>query len=282
MLRIGLIDSGVGGFSILNAFLEHPTLRDTTFLYVADSGHLPYGLKSDAYIHERMVKITEFLLSHNIDALVIACNTATAVSAEKLRTQYPNLPIIAIEPAIKPAAMATKTGHIAVAATKSTLESTRLEHLIEQYAQNCIVHKVVGTNWVDLVESQNITPHSNITPLLESLEVFQQYPIDQLVLGCTHFPFLAPVLDALLPLNVALINPAQSIVQTCYHRLHITINDSETKSLDHSISQQGINPITSPAVFVTLFTTGDLESFKAQTALLNLDKTSATIFKLSI
>lgn len=268
MLRIGLVDSGIGGFSILNAFLDQPKLMDTTFLYVADSGHLPYGLKSDAYIHERMEKITNFLYARHIDALVIACNTATAVSAEKLRQQYPNLPIIAIEPAIKPAAMATKTGHIAVAATQSTLESARLQHLIDEYGQHCVVHKIVGTSWVELVESQSITPDSNITPLIESLEIFRDYPIDQLILGCTHFPFLDPILSRILPSNVTVINPANSIVQMCYKRI--------------SRVEAHMNTIKDPSVFVELFTTGDIESFKAQIALLNLSKTTPSIFKLSI
>lgn len=275
MLRIGLIDSGVGGFSILNAFLETPVLTDTTFLYVADSGHLPYGLKSDSYIHERMEKITVFLISQKIDVLVIACNTATAVSAEKLRNKYLHLPIIAIEPAIKPAALATKTGHIAVAATQSTLESDRLNQLIAQFAQHCTVHKVVGSTWVELVEAQKITPDSDISPLEESLALFQQYPIDQLVLGCTHFPFLSPVLHTLLPSSVTMIDPAHSIVQACYNRI-LSDRNLLTHNLQEATSTQH------KSMNVELYTTGNIESFTQQTQLLKLQDATTTIFPLSV
>lgn len=257
MLRIGLIDSGIGGFSILNAFLQTPIVQDTDFYYVADSGHLPYGLKTDDYIHQRMLSLTAFLQSFHIDALVIACNTATAVSAAHLRDQYPHIPVIGTEPAIKPAALATKTQHIAVAATQSTLNSKRLQRLIERFAQNCTVHKIVGTSWVELVEAQHITPTSNIETLLPSLKPFQDYPIDQLVLGCTHFPFLTPALDHILPKSVTIIDPAPSIVQECYNRLS-----------NGFIEQEDIASSLKREVNVHLFTTGNLETFTEQASLL--------------
>lgn len=259
MLRIGLIDSGIGGFSILNAFLQAPIIHDTEFYYIADSGHLPYGLKTDEYIHHRMFVLTQFLKSHHIDALVIACNTATAVSASKLREQFPQLPIIGTEPAVKPAALETKTGHIAVAATESTLNSQRLNNLIDRFTQNCEVHKIVGTSWVELVESQRITPTSNLETLQATLRVFQEYPIDQLVLGCTHFPFLKPALDHLLPASVNVIDPAPSIVQECYNRLSFSFEDDQQMMIRKNIP---------PQIEVNLFTTGDLETFTKQSALL--------------
>lgn len=257
MLRIGLIDSGIGGFSILNAFLQAPITQDTEFYYIADSGHLPYGLKSDEYIHQRMLALVSFLQTVPIDALVIACNTATAVSAAKLRQQYPHLPIIGTEPAIKPAALATKTGHIAVAATQSTLASQRLNCLIERFAKDCHVHKITGTSWVELVESQRITPTSNMDTLQPTLQPFQDYPIDQLVLGCTHFPFLIPALDHILPASVAIINPASSIVQECYNRL---ASDSSHLNKDKKA--------TPAKIALNLFTTGNLMQFTEQAALL--------------
>lgn len=256
MLRIGLIDSGIGGFSILNAFLTSESPSNAQFLYIADSGHLPYGLKSDAYIHQRMRALTVFLISQKIDALVIACNTATAVSAKKLRAEFPNIILIGTEPAIKPAAFATKTGHIAVAATKSTLNSERLNGLITRFAQNCTVHKIIGTSWVELVESQKITTSSNLSVLTETLQVFNDYPIDQLVLGCTHFPFLTPALGQLLPSPVSIIDPASSIVQECYHQLSIKFPQlpQQENIRDKKILQ--------------LFTTGSLEEFIKQSSLL--------------
>lgn len=257
MLRIGLIDSGIGGFSILNAFLQTPFTQETAFYYVADSGHLPYGLKSDEYIHQRMLSLTSFLQTQHIDALVVACNTATAVSAAKLRDQFSHLPIIGTEPAIKPAALATKSGHIAVAATQSTLNSERLNSLIQRFAQHCHVHKIIGTSWVELVESQKIMPTSNLKTLFPTLQVFDNYPIDQLVLGCTHFPFLTPALDHILPKSVSIIDPAASIVQECYNRLSYTFSNEEPHQSPEN-----------PHIEIVLYTTGNLEDFTAQSTLL--------------
>lgn len=267
MLRIGLIDSGIGGFSILNAFLKAPITQNTEFYYIADSGHLPYGLKSDEYIHQRMLSLTAYLQNYEIDALVIACNTATAVSALKLREQFPKLPIIGTEPAIKPAALATKTGHIAVAATQSTLNSARLNRLIDLFAQNCQVHKIIGTSWVELVESQRITPTSNLETLQPTLNIFQKYPIDQLVLGCTHFPFLTPALDQLLPKSVTIIDPAPSIVQECYNRLSSAVNNKKMTT-------------KRPIINISLFTTGNRESFAQQSTLLLTGDYSLSLQKI--
>ncbi len=271
MLRIGLIDSGIGGFSILRAFLEVPLSCDIEFIYIADSGHLPYGLKTPQYIHQRMQVLTAFLVTQNIDALVIACNTATAVSAVQLRDANPLLPVIGTEPAIKPAALASMTGHIAVAATQSTLESARLNALIDRYAANCTVHKIIGTSWVELVESQRITADSNLAVLQETLQVFKEFPIDQLVLGCTHFPFLEPALGTLLSDKVNIIDPAKSIVQECFNRLDLCGDIAQMK--DRYSEACG-------KVSVRLFTTGDLDVFIEQTDLLPLENISREILKL--
>ena len=265
VIKIGLIDSGIGGFSILNAFLAAAPLSDTQFIYIADSGHLPYGLKSDHYIHERMERLTATLIEQKIDALVIACNTATAVSAEKLREKYPSLIIIGIEPAIKSAALATKSGHIAVAATCSTLNSERLERLRERYSSEQMLHKIIGSKWVELVETQKLDLSTNQEILAETLIPFNQYPIDQLVLGCTHFPFLKPALKALLPESVTIIDPANAIVQECYSRImsqrpHL-MTDMRAKSLQ-------------------LLTTGEIEYFKMQLSLLEVKGIPTIIAKI--
>lgn len=273
MLRIGLIDSGIGGFSILRAFLEALPSCDIEFIYIADSGHLPYGLKTPQYIHQRMQILTAFLVTQNIDALVIACNTATAVSAVQLRDDNPLLPVIGTEPAIKPAALASVSGHIAVAATQSTLESARLNDLIERYATNCIVHKIIGTSWVELVESQRITADSNLAVLKETLQVFEAFPIDQLVLGCTHFPFLEPALGTLLSDKVNIIDPAKSIVQECFNRLDLHGHTGQIQYQDAHAHAHG-------SVSIRLFTTGDLKVFIKQSELLPLKNIPREILKL--
>ncbi len=254
-LKIALIDSGVGGFSILNSFLYSPLFPYTQFYYIADSGHLPYGLKSDDYIHQRMMILTQYLLNKEIDALVIACNTATAVSVDPLRIAFPQLPIIGVEPAIKPAAEATKTHHIAVAATLSTLNSQRLSNLIARYAQHCTIHPIIGSEWVTLVESGDFRNPEISHPILQrSLNVTWNYPIDQLILGCTHFPFLAEMIMDQIPMRVELINPAKSIVQQCYQRLRDVGKNPLTYS---TIAPQSVGSLQ-------LMTTGSLPHFTEQ------------------
>lgn len=286
MIKIGLIDSGIGGFSILNAFLAAPSLNRTQFIYIADSGHLPYGVKSDAYIHKRMERLTEELLSRKIDALVIACNTATAVSAEKLREKYPDLIIIGIEPAIKLAAMGTKSGHIAVAATLSTLQSERLENLKERFAKEQILHKIVGSEWVNLVEAQKLKPEDNREILLETLKPLFQYPIDQLVLGCTHFPFLIPALEALLPKGVTIIDPARAIVQECYSQISLRyphlIAPSSLIALDHIHNKNiaAVNEKNSDTKILQLLTTGEISNFQRQLSLLDAIGVPTKIVKI--
>ncbi|GGZ94405.1 glutamate racemase [Ignatzschineria ureiclastica] len=261
-LKIGLIDSGVGGFSILNSFLHRSLPGNSHYYYIADSGHLPYGLKSDRYIYQRMLALTQYLLTLKIDVLVIACNTATAVSVDLLRTRYPELPIIGVEPAIKPAAEMTKTMHIAVAATESTLKSQRLSNLVNRYASHCTLHPITGTKWVDLVESGEYLDSSVVDKILaKSLEVVWDYPVDQLILGCTHFPFLTEAIIRHIPERVSLINPARSIVAQCDQRLS---EIGKLASLDSNNQTEGIEP----QVHLTLMTTGNMDNFKQQVSTL--------------
>ncbi len=266
-LKIGLIDSGVGGFSILNSFLTRSLSINVDYYYIADSGHLPYGLKSEQYIHQRMLILTEYLLSLKIDALVIACNTATAVSIDLLRVQYPELPIIGVEPAIKPATELTQTMHIAVAATESTLKSQRLSNLVKRYANHCTLHPIIGTKWVELVESGNYLNSTIADSILaESLQVTWAYPIDQLILGCTHFPFLTEAIIRHTPKRVSLINPARSIVARCDQRLFeigkLPPTTAHTILMDTSTNKTVI--IGQPQINLTLMTTGNIDNFTQQ------------------
>lgn len=264
--HIGLIDSGIGGFSILQAFLKSSYFAD--YSYIADSAYLPYGLKSAEEIHSRMMQLSKYLIQEKcVDALVIACNTATAISAEKLRAQFPQSPIIGIEPAIKSAALATHSKHIAVAATAATLNSDRLQHLISRYASHLTVHKIVGTDWVTLVESGDLQTPKAESILRRSLSPFQQYPIDQLVLGCTHFPFLTSALKNILPPHITLIDPAPAIVRETFKRLR-------KKQLTPLIS-----PLSSP-YNVDLYTTGDLKPYQVQAELLTLPHHQKRVFHL--
>lgn len=186
---IGIFDSGVGGMSVLREIRK--VLPDVDIAYYADSAHCPYGEKSREYIIDRARTITDFLISEGAEAIVVACNTATAAAIATLRSEYPDVPFVGMEPAIKPAAQNTKTGVVGVLATAGTLSAKKYHDTREQYAEGVKVVENVGQGFVELVERGVLegaeaeeTVSDSIGPLLDS-------GADTIVLGCTHYPFLA-------------------------------------------------------------------------------------------
>lgn len=244
-MKIGFIDSGIGGLSVMKAFISYPILAD--YFYIADTAHLPYGLKTHDYIHDRVEKLTQYLIhTHHIDCLVIACNTATAISAEKLRKQMPDFPIIGIEPAIKPAALASKSKEIAILATTSMINNPRLTRLIHKFASDVSVIKIPADRWVTLVEQGVFNGPEADAAIHETLQPLQNHSVDQLILGCTHFPFLEPELRSILNSDIVLVNPAAAVAKHTLHSLEQHHIEANTSSTYH------------------YFTTGDLKNFQNQ------------------
>lgn len=183
---LGIFDSGVGGISVLEAVRRILPRED--LLYVADSGHLPYGEKTPAYVVARALRLAEFFLSRQAKAVAIPCNTATAVAVDALRNRYPDLPIVGIEPAVKPAARLTRSGVIGVLATTGTLLSERFHALVRREAPDVEVLLKPCPGWVALAE-EGWTPARDRL-VAEPLAELVARRADVLVLGCTHFPFL--------------------------------------------------------------------------------------------
>jgi len=188
---IGVFDSGVGGLSILKAIRAH--LPNENLLYVADSAYAPYGRLPKDILHKRCTHIAQFFMQQNVKAMVIACNTATALMAEWLRREF-DIPIIAMEPAIKPATLATRTGKIGVFATDNTLKSERYKRLLAEYAQDKTVFESSCDGFVEQVESGDLTSVTAFQLVEKYLQPMIDEHIDVLVLGCTHYPFLAPLM----------------------------------------------------------------------------------------
>lgn len=188
---IGIFDSGVGGLSILKAIQEH--LPNENLLYFADSKFAPYGKLDEPTLKERCLFIAEFFAKQNAKAMVIACNTATALMAEWLRAEY-EIPIIAIEPAVKPAAKLSKTQKIGVFATAHTLSSERYHLLKNRFAQDITIHESDCPGFVEQVEKGQLDTLETITLIEENLQPMLDQGIDTLVLGCTHYPFLRPAI----------------------------------------------------------------------------------------
>jgi len=213
---IGVFDSGVGGLSVLR-HIRH-ALPAEHLIYIADSGHVPYGDKSASYIEQRSLTLTRFLTQQGADAIVIACNTATAAAATTLRRHF-KLPIVAMEPAIKPAVAATRSGVVGVLATVGTLESSRFAALLERYAGEIKIVTQGCPGLVELVEQGNLTG-------VEARELISLYtsPLleqgaDTLILGCTHYPFLAPLITEVVGPDISLIDTGGAVAKHLHQRI---------------------------------------------------------------
>lgn len=213
---IGVFDSGVGGLSVLRA-IRHE-LPDENLLYVADSGHAPYGDRHVGFIADRAKCITEFLLMQGTKAIVVACNTATVVAVEKLRSWCP-VPIVAMEPAIKPASLTTKTGVVGVLATSRTLASPSVARLCKAYGENVEILLQPCPGLVECVESGQRADATTRALLVSYLAPLLAAGADTIVLGCTHYPFLAQLITDIVGPGVAILDPASAVARELARRL---------------------------------------------------------------
>lgn len=225
---IGVFDSGIGGLSVVRHIREQLPAED--IIYVADSAHAPYGDKSADWIQARCRKICSYLLEQDVKAIVVACNTATAAAVESLRQEFA-LPIIAMEPAVKPAVEATTSGVIGVLATEGTLESERYAALLKRYGSQVQVHQRICHHWVKQVESGQLEGAAVESMVRADCEPLLEAGADTLVLGCTHFPFLEPVMRAVLGKDIHIIDPSPAVASQLKSRLsqEALLNPAEHK-----------------------------------------------------
>ncbi|MBN9408964.1 MAG: glutamate racemase [Burkholderiales bacterium] len=214
---IGVFDSGIGGLSILAAL--RVAMPREHFVYYADSGHAPYGEKGGEFVQQRSLTVAEALQrEHGIKALVVACNTATTAAIGLLRERWPRLPIVGVEPALKPALLLTQTRRVGVIATRGTLESARVAALLSglQHEARFVLQPCDGL--AEAIE-RNDTP--TITALsqryLRELGKFGHAPgeIDTLVLGCTHYPLVIDTLIEQLPEGIELVHTGPAVARQC-------------------------------------------------------------------
>ena len=200
---IGIFDSGLGGLTIWKEI--HTLLPNEDCIYLADSKHAPYGDKPSEEIISLSVKNTEFLLDRKCKLIVVACNTATTNAISHLRASY-DVPFIGIEPAIKPAALHTSTGKVGVLATKGTLSSSLFHHTTRNHAAGITVIDQIGTGLVPLIEEGKARSEAARALLKKYLRPMLEAGVDQIVLGCTHYPFLIPLLEELLPKHINILD----------------------------------------------------------------------------
>ena len=210
MATIGVFDSGVGGLSILDEALQQ--LPQYDFIYFADSANAPYGNKSSEWIAARSLQICGYLLEQDCSAIVVACNTATAEAIAAIRSKL-NIPIIGVEPGIKPAAMQTQNGIVGVLATEATLNSDKFNALLATLPQNCEFIRQAGAGLVPLIEAGQIETPEMRSLLSAHLGPIQKRGADTLVLGCTHYPFLKNIIQNIVGDSMQLIDTSDAVVR---------------------------------------------------------------------
>lgn len=208
---IGMLDSGLGGLSILREVRLQLPHEDV--LYFADQGHVPYGPRPLEEIRGFARGITRFLLARQAKVIVVACNAASAASLHHLRERFPEVPFVGMEPAVKPAAERTQTGVIGVITTKATYQGELFASVVDRFASGIKVMTQVCPDFVTLVEEGHLdgpqvykAAEAYLKPLLEG-------GIDQLVLGCTHFPFLKPVIQEVVGPGVEIVDPSPAVAR---------------------------------------------------------------------
>lgn len=205
-----MFDSGVGGISIYNAV--HQNLPGEDVIYLADSKNAPYGERNFEDIINFGCKNTELLLDKGCKMIVVACNTATTIAIDHLRKRYP-VPFVGIEPAIKPAALNSKTKSIGILATKGTLSSRLFHKTSDLFAKNIQVIEIIGSGLVERIEKGEQNAAETRRLLEKLLQPTLEKEIDYLVLGCSHYPYLIPVLRDILPEHVGIIDSGQAVAR---------------------------------------------------------------------
>ena len=227
---IGLFDSGVGGTSIWKEV--HALLPNESTIYLADSKNAPYGQKTQEEIIALSKKNTEILLNDNCQIIIVACNTATTNAIKVLRANY-DIPFIGIEPAIKPAALHTKTQKIGILATQGTLNSALFHQTVSLYSDVKVVEQI-GYELVQLIESGAMHSEKMTELLKDYLLPMVAEDIDCLVLGCTHYPYLIPQIKKIIPNHIKIIDSGEAVAKQTKHILEVNNLFNTSNEVFHS------------------------------------------------
>ena len=224
---IGIFDSGVGGLSVFGHIRD--LLPNENLVYVADRGHIPYGSKSDRFIQDRSRFIANFLLERKAKATVIACNTATAAAVQLLREEL-SIPIIGMEPGVKPATLHSDNGRIGVLATEGTLDSGKFKILLERHANGAELFIKPCHGWVEWIEEGRGNDTGTLNLIRDTLDPILTKEIDTLVLGCTHYPFLRESIQQVVGDEIHIIDTGLAVASQLRRRLEeeSLLNNSST------------------------------------------------------
>lgn len=245
---VGVFDSGVGGLSILRE-IRHQ-LPHESIVYLADQAWAPYGERSLEAVRVRSFAIVDHLLGRGVKAIVVACNTASAAALHELREAFPTVPFVGMEPAVKPAAEQSGRGVVGVLATSATFQGELYASVVDRHANGVGIVERAGTGLVELIEGGVLAGPELDRVLRTHLEPMIAAGIDTLVLGCTHYPFVADRIRAVLGEGVRLIDPAPAVA----------------RQLGRVLASNGLAASDERGATVRYFTTGDAERFARQVA----------------
>jgi len=208
---IGIFDSGVGGLSVLRAIRAQ--MPEESVLYFGDQGHIPYGPRPMEQIRDFSEAITNFLIERNAKLIVVACNTASAAALKYLREKFPNVQFVGMEPAVKPAAETTQTGKVGVLATPATFQGALYASVVERFANGVELFQNTCNGLVQQIEQGDLHGSETRKILEDALSPMLEKNIDTVVLGCTHYPFVIPLIQEIVGENVRVIDPAPAVAK---------------------------------------------------------------------
>jgi glutamate racemase len=227
---IGMLDSGIGGLTIMRAIREQ--MPGQPVIYVADQAHVPYGVRQVEEVRGFAKEITRFLISQGAKLIVVACNTASLAALRYLRKEFPKTPFVGMEPAVKPAAEQTKTGVVGVLATYAAFHTDVYNSVVERFAQNVKLLQNHCPGLVNQIEKGDLSGLETRRILESALRPMIAQGIDTVVLGCTHYPFVIPLIQEIVGPKIRVIDPAPAIARQTERLLteHGWLMDGKTSS----------------------------------------------------
>jgi len=247
---IGIFDSGIGGLSVLRAIRAQ--MPNESVIYFGDQGHIPYGPRPMEQIRDFSEAITKFLLEQDAKIIVVACNTASAAALKYLREKFPDVQFVGMEPAVKPAAETTQTGKVGVLATPATFQGALYASVVERFANGVELFQNTCNGLVQQIEQGNLNGDETRHILEDALLPMLEKNIDTVVLGCTHYPFVIPLIEEIVGEKVRVIDPAPSVA----------------KQVKRLLEAGGLRGESDSKASVRLFTSGDPEALKSQLPIL--------------
>ena len=242
---IGIFDSGVGGISILRALREQ--MPEESVIYFGDQGHIPYGPRPMEQIQNFSEAITKFLLDRDAKIIVVACNTASAAALKYLREKFPGVQFVGMEPAVKPASENTHTGKVGVLATPATFQGTLYASVVERFANGVELFQNTCPGLVQQIERGSLDSEETRKILEDALLPMLQKDIDTVVLGCTHYPFVIPLIQQIVGKGVRVIDPAPAVA----------------KQTGRLLEAQGMRDSSDVRGDLKFYTSGDPEALKS-------------------